>query len=122
MNTENFENKISGSRGDLMDKKEILDKNKKQNRNNLDEREQKIYNTSFGLGAIVVGVLCLVFSIYKAIHHQMFYEFASIITAYLCTTFLYQFKNLKKSYYLIAGILTGIAAVLTAILFFMVYV
>ena len=104
-----------------MDKKEILNKNKKQNRNNLDEREQRIYSTSFGLGAIVVVVLCLVFSIYMSFHHQMFYEFASIITAYLCTTFLYQFKNLKKSYYLIAGILTGIAAVLTAILFFMVY-
>ena len=103
-----------------MDKKEILDKNKKQNRNNLDEREQRIYSTSFGLGAIVVGVLCLVFSIYKALHHQMFYEFASIITAYLCTTFLYQYKNIRKNIYLISGILTGIAAVLTALLFFMV--
>ena len=68
-----------------MDKKEILDKNKKQNRNSLDEREQKIYNTSFGVGAVIVGVLCLVFSVYRLCHHQMFYEFAAIITAYLCT-------------------------------------
>lgn len=105
-----------------MDKKEILDQNKRQNRNTLDEREQRIYNASFGLGAVVVGVLCLIFSVYKAIHHQMFYEFAAIITAYLCTTFLYQYKNLKKTIYLIAGILTGTAAVLTAVLFFMVYV
>ena len=82
-----------------MDKKEILDKNKKQNRNSLDEREQKIYR------------LC---------HHQMFYEFAAIITAYLCTTFLYQYKNIRKTAYLIAGVLTGVAAALTAVLFFMV--
>ncbi len=103
-----------------MDKKEILDKNKKQNRNSLDEREQKIYNTSFGVGAVIVGVLCVVFSIYRFCHHQMFYEFAAIITAYLCTTFLYQYKNIRKTAYLIAGILTGIAAALTATLFFMV--
>ncbi len=105
-----------------MDKKEILDKNKRQNRNTLDEREQRIYNASFGLGAVIVGVLCLVFSIYKAFHHEMFYEFAAIITAYLCTTFLYQYRNLKKSIYLVAGILTGSVAVVTAALFFMVYV
>ena len=48
-----------------MDKKEILAKNKKQNRNALDEREQKIYNTSFGIGAVIVGVLCVIFSIYR---------------------------------------------------------
>ena len=103
-----------------MDKKEILAKNKKQNRNSLDEREQKIYNSSFGIGAVIVGVLCVVFSVYRLIHHQMFYEFACIITAYLCTTFMYQYKNIRKTAYLIAGILTGVAAVLTAVLFFMV--
>jgi len=103
-----------------MDKKEILDKNKKQNRNSLDEREQKIYNYSFGIGAVAVGILCVIFSVFRLCHHQMFYEFASIITAYLCTTFLYQYKNIRKISYLIAGILTGIAALLTALLFFMV--
>ena len=104
-----------------MDKKEILAKNKRKVRNTLDEREQRIYNASFGLGAVVVGVLCLVFSVYKAIHREMFYEFVSIITAYLCTTFLYQFKNLKKPWYLIAGIGTGLAAVICAVMFFVVY-
>lgn len=104
-----------------MDKKEILAKNKRQARKSLDEREQGIYHASFGLGAVVVGVLCLIFSVYKALHHEMFYEFVSIITAYLCTTFLYQFKNLKKPGYLIAGIVTGLAAVVCAVMFFVVY-
>ncbi len=103
-----------------MNKKEILEQNKKMHRNGLDEREQKIYNVSFGLGAVVVGVLCLVFSIYRAIHYQAFYEFVAIITAYLCTTFFYQFKNLKSIPYLIAGIITGAAAFGCLILFFMV--
>ncbi|MBQ3929268.1 MAG: hypothetical protein II711_04155 [Clostridia bacterium] len=103
-----------------MDKKEILAKNKQRSRNTLDEREQRIYNASFGVGAVVVGILCLCFSIYKALHHEMFYEDVAIITAYLCTTFLYQFKNLKKVWYLIAGIVTGIIALASVALFFMV--
>lgn len=103
-----------------MDKKEILAKNKRQNRNSLDEREQRVYNTSFGLGAVVVGVLCLAFSIYKALHYQTFYEFVAIITAYLCTTFIYQHIQLKRTHYLIAGIVTGIVAMITAVLFFTV--
>lgn len=100
-----------------MDKKEILEKNK---HSGLDEREQRIYNTSFGLGAVVVGILCLVFSIYNAFHGQKFYEFVAIITAYLCTTFLYQYKNLRKPLYLISGIITGIVAIVCTAFFFMV--
>lgn len=104
-----------------MDKKEILEKNKKKSRNSLDEREQRVYNTSFGIGAIVVGILILIFSIYRAVHRMPFYEHVAIITGYLCTTFLYQFKNIKKPLYLIAGIGTGAAAVFCVVMFFWVY-
>ena len=104
-----------------MDKKEILAKNKRKARNALDEREQGVYHASFGLGAVVVGVLCLIFSVYKAVRMETFYEFVSIITAYLCTTFLYQFKKLKKPGYLIAGIVTGLGAIGCAVMFFVVY-
>ena len=103
-----------------MDKKEILEKNKKQNRSGHDEREQRVYNFSFGLGAVIVGVLCLVFSIYKALHHQAFYEFVTIITAYLCTTFIYQFIKLKNKGYFIAGAGTGLAAAACLVMFFLV--
>ena len=104
----------------VMDKKEILEKNKEKNRNGLDEREQRIYNFSFGIGAVVVGILCLAFSVCKALNREPFYEYVAIITAYLCTTFLYQFKNLKKLRYLIPGIITGIASIACIVLFFMV--
>ncbi len=103
-----------------MDKKEILAQNKLKNRNELDEREKRIYNSSFGLGAVAVGVLCLIFSVYKAFHHEMFYEYVSIVTAYLCTAFLYQYKNIKKPVYLIFGIVAGIFALTGVVLFFMV--
>ena len=103
-----------------MDKKEILEKNKEKNRNGLDEREQRVYNFSFGIGAVIVGILCLVFSVYKALNREPFYEYVAIITAYLCTTFVYQFKNLKRFRYLISGLVTGIAAVICIVLFFIV--
>ncbi len=103
-----------------MDKKEILAKNKKQNRKSLDEREQRVYRSSFGFGAVVVGVLCLLFSVYRAFQHLYFYEYVTIITAYLCTTFLYQYKSIRKPFYLVAGIGAGLAAVLCAGLFFWV--
>ena len=73
-----------------MDKKEILAKNKALNRKSLDEREQRVYRSSFGFGAVVVGILCLLFSIFRAFQHNTFYEYFSIITADLCTTCLYQ--------------------------------
>ena len=101
-----------------MDKKEILEKNKQQNHSTLDEREKRVYNFSFGLGAVVVGVLCLVFSVYSALHHEPFYGYAAIITSYLCTTFIYQFSGLRKIPYLIAGIAAGIAAAGCLLLFF----
>lgn len=104
-----------------MDKKSILEKNKEKHKKSLDEREQRVYNTSFGMGAVAVGIFCLIFSIYNALHFTPFYEFVAIMTAYLCTTFLYQFKNLKKPFYLAAGILTGTAALVCTILFFTVY-
>lgn len=102
-----------------MDKKEILEKSK---RAGLDEREQRVYNRSFGLGAVVVCFMCCVFGLFKALHNETFYEFGAIMTAYLCTTFFYQFKNLKKAAYLIAGIVAGAATIFMLVMFFMRYV
>ncbi len=104
-----------------MDKKEILEKNKRKNRNSLDEREQRVYSSSFGMGAIVVGVLCLLFSVYRALHRQFFYEYVMIITAYLSTTFFYQFKNIRRPIYLIAAIGTGLGALFCGGMFLWVY-
>lgn len=97
-----------------MDKQEILAKNK---RDGLDEREQSVYSKSFGIGALVMSVLCLAFSIYKACHGERFYEFCTIVLAYLSTTFFYQYKDLKKTAHLIGGIATCIGAVVCIVAF-----
>lgn len=103
-----------------MDKKEILEQNKKKKQGSLDEMEKKVYNYSFGIGALAVGAMCLAFSIFRAIHGMHFYEFAAIITGYLCATYFYRFANLKSPFYLIAGIITCLAAVGSTVLFFLV--
>lgn len=97
-----------------MNKQEILEKNK---RDGLDEREQTVYSRSFGFGAVVVAILCLVFSIYRAFHGEKFFEFGAIMTAYLSTTFFYQYKNLRKVTYLISGIVTCVVAVACTVAF-----
>lgn len=102
-----------------MDKEEILAKNK---RSGLDEREQRVYNRSFGLGAVTVCVLCCIFGIIKLFNHEKFYEYGAIMTAYLCTTFIYQYKNLRKPVYLVFGICTGVGALLLTALFLMEYI
>ncbi len=103
-----------------MDKKEILEQNKKKKQGSLDEMEKRVYNYSFGIGALAVGAMCLAFSIYRALHAMHFYEFAAIITAYLCATYVYRFIGLKNPFYLIAGIITGIAAAGCTVMFFLV--
>lgn len=95
-----------------MNRDEILAKNKQEG---LDEREKGIYNKSFGMGAVTVGVLCLTFSLYNLFNGKTFFEFITIITAYLCTTFFYQFKKIRRMGYLIGAILCLAIAVASAI-------
>lgn len=95
-----------------MNKDEILAKNKQEG---LDEREKGIYNKSFGMGAVTVSVLCLAFSLYNLFNGKTFFEFITIITAYLCTAFFYQFKKIRRMGYLIGAILCLMVAVASAI-------
>ena len=71
----------------------------------------------YSLLVIFQHFTCLLFSIFRAFQHNTFYEYVTIITAYLCTTFLYQYKNIRKPLYLLAGIGSGLAALLCAALF-----
>ena len=100
-----------------MDKKVILERNKQKSKNTLDEREKNIYHNSFGVGAVVVGVLCLLFSVFCAINHRHFYEFVAIITAYLAAAFFYQFRKIRKIGYLIASLVVGAGSLACIIMF-----
>ena len=48
---------------------------------------------------------------------EIFFEFGAIMTAYLSTTFFYQYKDLRKTKYLIAAVATFVIAVACIIAF-----
>lgn len=98
-----------------MKKEDILLKAKNSG---LDERESSIFMRSFGIGGIVVCILALIFSIWKAIHGQQFFEFSAIVFAYLSATDLYKYKNIKDKRYLISGIPGGILTIILIAMYF----
>lgn len=100
-----------------MDKEEILARVKNQG---IDEREQQVMSQSFGFGAIVVVILCFIFSIIKAIEGQRFHEFAIIIFAYLSASNFYQYKKIGEKKYLIVGSFATITVILGFIGYFLI--
>lgn len=99
----------------MMKKEDILLKAKY---GGLDERESNIFLHSFGIGGIVVCILAVVFSVWKAIHGEQFFEFSAIVFAYLSATDFYKYKYIKYKRYFISGIYSGILAIILIILFF----
>jgi hypothetical protein len=97
-----------------MKKDEIL---KKCRNNGMDEREQDIALHSFGIGGVAICILAFLFSIWKAIHGERFYEFGAIIFVYLSATNFYQYKNAKDKHYLTTGIFTAFATIVGIAIF-----
>lgn len=89
-----------------------------ENKNDgLDEREESIFFHSFGLGGIAICVLAGLFSVWKAIHGENFYEFGAIIFIYISATDFYKYKNMKDKRQLISGIVTGFMTIIQIIMF-----
>lgn len=84
----------------------------------LDEREASIFLHSFGIGGIAVCVLAVIFSVWKAIHGEQFFEFSAFVFAYLSATDLYKYKNIKDKRYLASGIFTGIFTIILIVIYF----
>lgn len=93
-----------------MKKEEVLARSKIENAY-LDERELQEVGTSFGFGGIVICVLCVLFSIIKAVNGERFYEFGVIIFGYLWGTAWYNYKISRKRNFLIQGIACTIAII-----------
>ncbi len=100
-----------------MDKETILEKSRKENVY-LDEMQQSDLKNGFGLGGVVVAILCFVFGIIKALQGQHFFEFTVITFAYLSATALYSYTKTAKKKFLIQGIAEGITAVIGFIGYF----
>jgi uncharacterized membrane protein YjjP (DUF1212 family) len=102
-----------------MDKKDILSKSRKDN-SYLDEMQQSELRNGFGFGGVVMAILCVVFSIIKALQGQRFFEFVVILFAYMSATALYSYLKTRKKQFLIQTIAEGITGVLGFIGYFFI--
>lgn len=100
-----------------MDKEEVLEKAREGNAS-LDEREANIYHRSFGFGMVIVTILCLAFSVIRAIQGEQFYEFGVIIFTYLGAINFYQYFKLRIKRSFFAGVVCAVATVADLIGYF----
>lgn len=101
-----------------MKKEEILEKSRKDNEQG-DEREEQVSFHSFGFGIVIVAILCIAFSIIKAVQGERCYEFGVIIFGYLSASNFYQFSRLKNKKVLISAIATLIVSILGIVAYFL---
>lgn len=94
-----------------MNREEILEKSKKQN-SYLDEMQRSELIKSFGFAGSVVAILCVVFSVTKALQGKPFYEFMVILFGYMSAIGLYSYTKTKKKHFLIQGIAYGLTGVI----------
>jgi hypothetical protein len=102
-----------------MDKEEILAKSRKDN-SYLDEMQQSDLRNGFGFGGVVIAILCVVFSVIKALQGQRFFELVVILFAYISATGLYSYMRTRKKRFLIQGIAGGITGVMGFVSYFFV--
>jgi hypothetical protein len=105
--------------GIAVNKEEILAKSRKEN-SYLDEMQQSELRNGFGFGGAVVAILCVVFSVIKALQGQHFFEFGVILFAYLSATALYSYRKTRKKQFLLLFIAEGITGLLGFIGYFVV--
>ena len=91
-----------------MNKEEII--NKAQNEQGLDERERSVYGSSFGIGGVVMALLCVAFSAVAWIKGRPAYEFGVILFGYQAATQFHQYAKIKRRTYLIGAIACLVAA------------
>lgn len=91
-----------------MDKEAVLAKSRKDN-SYLDEMQQSDLRNGFGFGGAIVAVLCVLFSLIRALTGKSFFEFGVILFGYMAAASLYSFFKIKRKHFLIRGIAECVA-------------
>lgn len=93
-----------------MNREEILARSRKQS-GELDERVQYEMGHGFGVGGIAVAVLCILFSILRAVRGESFYEFGVILFGYIAACSTYNFFKTKNKIFLPQSIATALVTI-----------
>ena len=78
-----------------MDRDEIL-KKAQAGKTGMDEREQSVLGLSFGIGGILMALLCVVLALLRLVGGQHAYDYAAIVFLYLAGTELHLYWKTRR--------------------------
>ncbi|MCI6054429.1 DUF6442 family protein [Dysosmobacter sp.] len=78
-----------------MDREDILKKARAGNAG-LDEREQQMLGVSFGFGAMLMTLLCVILAAVRLLEGGQVYEYVAIISIYLAGTQGHQYWKTRR--------------------------
>ena len=93
-----------------MNKQEILAKSREENRG-MDEREQHEFGSSFGLGGIVVIVLCGLFTVVEWIRGGRPFQYTAIVLGFFSGMLWHNYIVTRKKKYLLSAIYVSICMI-----------
>ena len=78
-----------------MDRDEIL-KKAQAGKTGMDEREQQVLGLSFGIGGILMVLLCIVLTIVRLVNGQDVYDYMAIVFLYLAGMELHLYWRTRR--------------------------
>lgn len=78
-----------------MDREEILEK-AQAGKIGMDEREQQVLGLSFGIGGILMALLCVILTIVRLVNRQDAYDYAAIVFLYLAGMELHLYWRTRR--------------------------
>lgn len=101
-----------------MNKEEILEKSRQENRGG-DERELQVKDKSMMWSYIVMVLIATVFTVIRSKQGLPMMDLSATVCASVCAAMTYRFIKTKDKQYLIIAIITLIVAVTATVRFFM---
>ena len=78
-----------------MNRDDIL-KKAQAGKDGMDEREQQVLGLSFGIGGILMALLCVVLTTLRLVNGQDAYDYVAIVFLYLAGTELHLFWKTRR--------------------------
>lgn len=86
-----------------MEREEVL-KQAQAQAGDLDEREQQMLGVSFGFGAMLMTLLCVVLAVVRLLQGGYAYDYAAIVFAYLAGTQAHQYWKTRRKPVLVTAV------------------
>ena len=99
-----------------MEREEVL-KQAQAQAGDLDEREQQMLGVSFGFGAMLMTLLCVVLAVVRLLQGGHAYDYAAIVFAYLAGTQAHQYWKTRRKHALVTAVAYTLVLAANLVLF-----